>query len=210
MTVPTEWTSALLVSFLLGHRFVADSQSEVNLPRGLAYLAGARRIQLLDPISARRTHAIRLNRSINLQAALNGGGDRVAGLAGSGSPAALLAGPVRRGEGTLTVVGGATSLWDWVPGWADAHHVVAERVVPRGRFPRRLSSVDIRTGTSTTLSTYRGDVQVARDAISHPRTVAAVAPPQPWNRRAELIMLLVLVALGGIALLVTRSRRVRR
>jgi hypothetical protein len=105
----------------------------------------------------------------------------------------------------------------YVLGWADAGHVVAEQLQATGEA---FWVVDVHTGVRTALTTtgYQRTgsswfgVTLAADALRHPATVAAIAPPRPWNPRWVAGGVLAVLLLAGSAgfLLVLRSRRVRR
>jgi hypothetical protein len=104
-----------------------------------------------------------------------------------------------------------------VLGWADGSHVVTEQLTPTGEL---FWVVDVHTGARTSLTTtgYQTtgsrwfSVVLAENALRHPTSAAAIAPPRPWDPRWVAGGALAAVVLAGAVGLgaVRRRRRVRR
>ena len=150
---------------------------------------------------------------------------RVAGNLGNPYGSGSTSGPLMVGSLAQRQSGQAYAQLSEVPGgrsylyvlcWADAGHVVAEQLLATGEA---FWVVDVHTGARTTLtgtgyqrtgSSWFG-VALAGDALRHATMVAAIAPPRPWNPRwVAGGSLAALLLAGAVALLVLRSRRVRR
>jgi hypothetical protein len=89
--------------------------------------------------------------------------------------------------------------------WVDPAHVATVRQTRDGLV---YDVVDVRTGARRELTSKPWYAfQVARDALHHATTVPAIAPPSPWNPRwVTLAGLLLVAALGGVALVARRPR----
>jgi hypothetical protein len=111
----------------------------------------------------------------------------------------------------LVVAGGRRYLS--VLAWADADHVVVEQLLRTGE---RFWVVDVQTGARTALTGtgYQATgsswfaVSLAADALRHPTTVPAIAPPRPWNPRwvAGSVGAVLLAATVGLVLWWRRAR----
>ncbi len=189
----------------------------INVPGAAAYLFGPRTAVTVDPVTGEVIERIRLSQGLHEGTALSSDRRRIAGVRGPGSPGPLVAGEAGRHAEMHRVPGRRHYLG--VLSWPDPQHVVAVRVRQGERRRHRLlpgrdvslDVVDVDTGRGQPLSYLaNGWTQFAADAVQHPTTVAAIAPPHPWNRRVELWTLLSLAVVGGCAFVLVRFRRVRR
>jgi hypothetical protein len=145
---------------------------------------------------------------------------------GSGTGTGPLAVAVlpRSGSGSgsdvsLRTVQQAGDTWFRPLAWVDAHHVAALRRVVvhpadgNDHVVGEIDLVDIRSGSFTRLVSEFGsggsngsDTWLATDLLGAP-TAHATPPPDPWDRRAIAIGLIIAAALlGGIVLVERRSR----
>ena len=173
---------------------------------GYAYLDTEHRVAVVDPSTGLRQASVKVRQALEYGGALTARRSGLTAQTGSNSPSPLGTGLVRHGRVALHHVPGTRSYFA-VLGMPDSRHVLAVAAL---RNRDELRSIALVTGRTRVLSTLESQVSFASDALVDPQPVAAIEPPRPWNRRAELIVLLGLVVLGGVALLVARLRRARR
>lgn len=157
--------------------------------------------------------------------AYDAGSGRVAGVRGNPFGSGSTSGPLVVGGVEQRQSGNAFAQLSEVPGghryldvlgWADGRHVATEQLTRTGEV---FWVVDVRTGARTRLTStgYQATgsrwfgVVLAGDALRHPTTTAAIAPPRPWNPRWVAGGALGAVVLAGVfgLVLVLRRRRVR-
>jgi hypothetical protein len=199
-------------------RIIGYDDEQVAMPTGAA-MVSEKRVDLLDPETGRSIRHFRLTKSIGASTALDVSSMRIAGLRRGGSPELVLTGHVVDGVGVLHTVPGGVRFSE-VLTWLDRRHVLTDRDLffTRQNAPaatrQRLVSLDVRTGHEETLSVFpAGDLQVAREALEHPRFTRGIAPPRPWNLRVlafTVVSLLGLIVFIGWATQDSWRPRVRR
>jgi hypothetical protein len=180
----------------------------------LIFRASGRRVDVIDPQPPGADQLYRLSRPSEY-VALARDGRRISAVTGARS-GRLMVGRLARPEGGRTPVVdlhqvSSTRGFVRPVAWPDGRHVVVvHRLEGRMHAIYRLDVVNVRTGETRALVRNADPSALARDLLGAP-SAHATPPPEPWDRRAVAIGLIVVLSIvGGLLLLIWGVRRAGR